>query len=86
MGDDLNLNNELYLVNDDKYPEREMHFLNNFYFLNNDIYLRNTWSNDDWFLLTKTDDDLKYMILQKIILIYHFILFFSKSYKFYRGY
>ena len=59
LNDDLNLNNELYLVNDDKYPERDMHFLNNSLFLNNDVYLRNTWSNDDWFLLTKTDDDLQ---------------------------
>lgn len=45
------------LITEADYPtsRREMHFLNNLLFLNDDVYLTNSWTNDDWFCLTSSN-------------------------------
>ena len=53
------LDDDIYLENPNPHPEREMNFLNNSLFLGNNIYLRNSWTDNDWLLITATDEELQ---------------------------
>ena len=59
LNDNTQLNDDLYLENPDPHPKREMHFLNNSLFLGDNVYIRNNWADDSWFLLTHTGNPLQ---------------------------